>query len=205
MDNKPPDSREKAALQHIERCGLVHTRDIAGLGIPTVVLTRLVRSGQLQRVGRGVYTLPNKSMSALRSFAEVSLRAPRGVICLLSALRIHEIGTQAPFEIWLALPPGVSMPRITSPGIRVVRMSGSALKQGIEKKEIDSVQVPVFNAAKTVADCFKFRNKIGLDVALEALQEAWRTKKATMNDLWLYAEANRVSKVMQPYMEALVG
>jgi len=200
-----PAPHEQSVLLLASRFGLVHTRDVVALGIPTVVLTRLVRVGQLLRVGRGVYTLPDSTMSAQRSIAEVALRAPRGVICLLSALRVHEIGTQAPFEIWLALPPGVAVPRIKSPAIRVVRMSGDALTQGIEKKNFDGVEVRVFSAAKTVADCFKFRNKIGLDVALEALQETWRARKATINQLRQYAATDRVSKVMQPYMEALLG
>jgi len=200
-----PAPHEQSVLLLASRFGLVHTRDVVALGIPTVVLTRLVRVGQLLRVGRGVYTLPDSTMSAQRSIAEVALRAPRGVICLLSALRVHEIGTQAPFEIWLALPPGVAVPRIKSPAIRVVRMSGDALTQGIEKKNFDGVEVRVFSAAKTVADCFKFRNKIGLDVALEALQETWRARKATINQLRQYAVTDRVSKVMQPYMEALLG
>jgi len=192
-------------LQLARRRGLLHARDIAAIGVPTVALTRLVRAGQLERVGRGVYAVPDGPMSAQRSLAEVVLRAPRGVICLLSALRVHEIGTQAPFEVWITLPPGIAAPRIASPALHVTRMSGDALSQGIERIKIDGVQVPVFNAPKTVADCFKFRNKIGLDVAMEALREAWRGKKVTMDDLWRYAAIDRVSKIMLPYMEALVA
>ena len=192
-------------LQLARRRGLLHARDIAALGVPTVALTRLVRAGQLERVGRGVYAVPDGPMSAQRSLAEVALRAPRGVICLLSALRVHEIGTQAPFEVWLALPPGIAAPRIASPALHVMRMSGDALNHGIDRIKIDGVQVPVFNAAKTVADCFKFRNKIGLDVAMEALREAWRGKKISMDDLWRYAAIDRVGRIMRPYMEALVA
>jgi len=192
-------------LQLARRRGLLHARDIAAIGVPTVALTRLVRAGQLERVGRGVYAVPDGPMSAQRSLAEVVLRAPRGVICLLSALRVHEIGTQAPFEVWITLPPGIAAPRIASPALHVTRMSGDALSQGIERIKIDGVQVPVFNAPKTVADCFKFRNKIGLDVAMEALREAWRGKKVTMDDLWRYAAIDRVSEIMRPYMEALVA
>jgi predicted transcriptional regulator of viral defense system len=182
---------------------LLRTGDVAALGVPTVVLTRLVRSGKLVRQGRGLFTLPEHQPSALRSLAEVSLRAPRGVVCLLSALRVHEIGTQAPFEVWLALPPGVIPPRIGSPKLRVVRMSGKSLTEGIERIEIEGVRVPVFNAAKTVADCFKYRNKIGLDVALEALRETRRARKATVDELWRYARICRVANVMRPYLEAV--
>lgn len=182
---------------------LLRTGYVAALGVPTVVLTRLVRSGKLARQGRGLYCLPEHPPSALRSLAEVSLRAPRGVVCLLSALRVHEIGTQAPFEVWLALPPGVIPPRVGSPALRVVRMSGKSLTEGVEHIEIEGVGVPVFNAAKTVADCFKYRNKIGLDVALEALREARRARKASMDDLWRYARICRVANVMRPYLEAV--
>jgi predicted transcriptional regulator of viral defense system len=171
--------------------------------VPTVVLTRLVRAGKLQRAGRSLFTLPDHQPSAQRSLAEVSLRAPRGVVCLLSALRVHEIGTQAPFEVWLALPPGVIPPRIASPALRVVRMSGKSLTEGIGRIEIEGVRVPVFNVAKTVADCFKFRNKIGLDVAREALQEVLRSRRASVDELWRYAGIARVTRVMRPYLEAM--
>ncbi len=182
---------------------VVHPGDISVLGVPTIVLTRLARAGKLERTGRGIYALPGRPSSAHRSLAEISLRAPRGVVCLLSALRVHEIGTQAPFEVWLALPAGVLPPRLNSPAIRVVRMSGDSLTQGIERIEVDGVKVPVFNAAKTIADCFKFRNKIGLDVALEALREGWRERKVKMEGLWRYAKLNRVANVMRPYLEAM--
>ena len=199
-----PATHEQSVLRLAGRRGLLHTRDIAAAGIPTITLTRLVRSGRLLRAGRGVYALPERLGSAHRSLAEVALRAPRGVICLLSALTYHEIGTQAPFEVWLALPAGVTPPRIKSPAIRVVRMTGGSFSQGTRRVAIDGVKVPVYDAAKTVADCFKFRNKIGLDVALEALRESWRERKVTSDALWRYAKVNRVANVMRPYLEGLV-
>lgn len=130
----------------------------------------------------------------------MALGAPRGVVCLLSALRVHGIGTQAPFEVWLAIPPHTSTPRLNQPALRVVRMSGPALSEGVEPIGIDGLQVPVFNANMTVADCFKFRNKIGLDVALEALRDGWAQRKLTMDALWHYAAVNRVANVMRPYL-----
>jgi predicted transcriptional regulator of viral defense system len=203
MKRTPPTTQEQAVLKLARKRGLLHVRDISALGVPTVVLTRLARAGKLERTGRGIYVLPDRPASAHRSLAEIALRTPRGVVCLLSALRVHEIGTQAPFEIWLALPAGVLPPRLNSPTIRVVRMSGGSLTQGIERIEVDGVKVPVFNAAKTIADCFKFRNKIGLDVALEALREGWRERRVTMDGLWRYARLNRVANVMRPYLEAM--
>ena len=130
---------------------------------------------------------------------------PRGVVCLLSALRVHDIGTQAPHEVWLAIPHHMVAPRLNQPRLRIVRMSGSALEQGIEHRTIDGVSVAVFNPAKTVVDCFKYRNKIGLDVALEALRESWRARKVKMDDLWRYATVDRVANVMRPYLEAVAA
>ncbi len=171
MKTSPPKSHEQAALALAKTAPLLHARDLAAHGVPTVALTRLVAAGKLERHGRGLYSLPNRPISEHRSLAEVALRAPRGVICLLSALRVHGIGTQAPFEVWLAMPNKMVAPRMDHPAIRAVRMSGPALTEGIEVKNFDGVGVKVYGAAKTVADCFKFRNKIGLDVALEALRE----------------------------------
>jgi predicted transcriptional regulator of viral defense system len=200
---KPPPSHEQQILALARKQSLLRARDLAEHGLPTMTLSRLVAAGKLQRVARGVYSLPQRSVSAHRSLAEVAIRVPRGVVCLLSALRLHEIGTQAPFEVWLAIPQTMPAPRLERPALRVVRMSGAALSEGIGPVEVDGISVPVFNPAKTVADCFKYRNKIGLDVALEALGEAWRARRVTMDELWHYATIDRVHNVMRPYLEAL--
>ena len=125
-------------------------------------------------------------------------------LCLLTALRVHEIGTQSPFQVWLALPPGIIPPRMASPQLRVVRMSGASLTEGITLIKIDGVPVPVFDAAKTIVDCFKYRNTVGTDVAIEALRDAWRRKKIRMNDVVAAATTNRVATIMRPYLESLV-
>ena len=195
--------QERSVLKLAKRRPLLTTRDLKERELPTVILSRLVAAGKLVRVARGVYRLPTSEISEHSSLAEVSLRVPHGVVCLLSALRVHGIGTQAPFEVWLALPNHFPAPRIQQPALRVMRMSGHALTDGIESTLIDGVKVPVFNAAKTVADCFKFRNKIGLDVALEALRDGWSQRKLTMDALWHYASVDRVSNVMRPYLESL--
>lgn len=196
---------EQAVLELAERRPLLRARDLTAQALPTVVLSRLVAAGKLERVARGVYSLPGRALSEHRSLAEVALRVPRGVVCLLSALRVHGIGTQAPFEVWLAIPPHTPTPRLDQPALRVVRMSGPSLTEGIEPIEIDGVQVPVFNVAKTVADCFKYRNKIGLDVALEALRDGWAQRRLTMDTLWHYAAVNRVANVMRPYLESVAA
>jgi predicted transcriptional regulator of viral defense system len=198
-----PRTHEQAILRLAKQRPLLRARDLDSHAIPTAILGRLVSAGKLERVGRGVYSLPGRPISEFRSLAEVTLRAPQGVICLLSALRVHGIGTQAPFEVWLAIPKNLPLPRFDQPALRAVRMSGAALTEGIEEHKIEGVTVRVFEAAKTVADCFKYRNKIGIDVALEALREGWSQKKFRMDALWRYATIDRVANVMRPYLESI--
>jgi predicted transcriptional regulator of viral defense system len=184
---------------------LLRARDVAQEGLPTIALTRLVEAGKLERVARGLYGVPGASISEHRSLAEVAVRVPKGVVCLLSALRVHEIGTQAPHEVWIAIPQQMTAPRLDQPAVRIVRMSDAALAEGVERLKIDGVEVPMFNAARTVVDCFRFRNKIGLDVALEALRDGWRQRKFTLDELWRHATAGRVANVMRPYIEAITA
>lgn len=202
MRHRPDGTLEEAALALAERQSLLRARDLSQRGISTVVLSRLVAQGKLERVTRGIYTLPGRTLSEHRSLAEAALRVPKGVVCLLSALRVHGIGTQSPFEVWMAMPSNSPSPRPEAPALRVVRMSGAALTEGIVRVEIDGVPVPVFDADKTVADCFKYRNKIGIDVALEALREGWSQGKLSMDALWRYAAVDRVANVMRPYLES---
>lgn len=184
--------------------GLIRPRDLDALGLPSVALTRLVRQGLLTRVGRGLYARPDRSVSEHGTLAEVARKHPQTIVCLLSALRVHDLTTQSPFEVWLAIPNKARAPKMGYPPLRIVRFSGAALTNGIEDRQIDGVTVRVTNVARTVADCFKFRNKIGLDVAMEALQEAWRAKRVSMDELWRYATLCRVANVMRPYMDTLV-
>ena len=198
-------TQEQQVLRLARARALLRAREVTEHGLPTIALTRLVQAGKLERVARGLYGLPGAKTSEHRSLAEVSARVPKGVVCLLSALRVHEIGTQAPFEVWIAIPQHMVTPRLDQPAIRVVRMSDGALADGVERLRIDGVDVPVFNAARTVVDCFRFRNKIGLDVALEALRDGWRQRKFTMDDLWIHATRGRVANVMRPYIEAITA
>jgi predicted transcriptional regulator of viral defense system len=196
---------EESVLALARKRPLLRARDLAEHALPTVALTRLVAAGKLERIARGVYSLPGRALSEHRSLAEVSLRVPQGVVCLLSALRVHGIGTQAPFEVWLAIPHHFSTPRLDQPALRAVRMSGPAMTEGIERMPIDGIDVPVFTAEKTVADCFKFRNKIGLDVALEALREGWTRGLLSMDALTRHAATDRVANVMRPYLESVAA
>ena len=183
--------------------GLIRPRDLIAQGLPRVALTRLVRQGLLTRVARGLYACPDRTVSEHGTLAEVARKHPQAIVCLLSALRVHNLTAQSPFEVWLAIPNKARAPKLEYPPLRIMRFSGTALTEGIEDHQVDGVTVRVTNVARTVADCFKFRNKIGLDVALEALQEAWANKRISMDELWRYATLCRVANVMRPYMESL--
>jgi predicted transcriptional regulator of viral defense system len=191
------------ALDLVEKRGRARAKDLEAAGIPRVILTRLVRDGRLRRITRGVYGLPEQPVDENDDLVSVAQRSSQGVFCLLTALRFHDLTSQSPFEIWLAIPNKARPPAMDYPPLRAVRFSGPALSEGVEIHHIKDFPIRVYSAAKTVADCFKYRNKIGLDVALEALREAWREKRATMDELWRYARVCRVDKVMQPYLESL--
>ncbi len=196
-------SKIRKALEIARKAGVVRPKELAAQGIPTVYLRRLTRRGLLVQSGRGLYRVSTAELTAHHDLAEAAKRVPRGVVCLPSALRYHELTTQIPHEVWLALDGKARSPRPGWPPLRVVRMSGKALTAGIEEHRIEGVPVRVYSPAKTVADCFKYRNKIGLDVALEALRDAWRQRRVTMDDLWRYAGVCRVANVMRPYLEAI--
>lgn len=193
-----------AALIMARKTGVLRASEVREQGISPTVLTRLVTDGKLTRVGRGLYALPGgRSASENRSVVEAVKRVPHGVVCLLTALRVHELGTQAPFEVWLAIDEKARKPRVESPPLRIVRFSGAALTQGVERRRMEGVEVPIYTPAKTVADCFKYRNKLGLDVALEALREYLREFRTGREELRRYAKVCRVEQVMRPYVEAM--
>jgi predicted transcriptional regulator of viral defense system len=183
--------------------GVLRPRDLQARGIPRVYLQDLYERGLLQRLGRGVYAASDTDLSEHHSLAEVCAHAPRAAICLLSALRFHDLTTQNPRQVWVTLPLHAHRPRLDYPPLRLVYASGAALTSGVEDHHIEGVLVRVYSPAKTVADCFKYRSKVGLDVALDALRDCWRARRCTMEDLWRYAEVCRVANVMRPYLEAI--
>ena len=178
-------------------------KDVTAQGLHPEHLRRLHQKGLLVRSDRGVYRLAGGKFSEKLTLAETAKRVPNGVVCLLSALLHHEIGTQMPSEVWLAVKRRAAIPRGVRTGLRIMTISEPAFEAGIEEQEIDGVRVKFYSPAKTIVDCFKFRNKVGLDVALEALRDAWRKRKVTMADLDRFAKINRVTNVMRPYLEML--
>jgi len=194
---------QQAEISFRQNGGVLKTTQALALGIHPRTLYSLRAHGRLIQVNRGLYRLADQKLTEHHGLAMISKLVPRGIICLLSALRFHRLTTQAPFEVWLALGRAMRKPKINHQPIRIVRFSGAALGMGVDKHVIEGVTVHVYNPAKTVADCFKYRHKIGLDVALEALREGWRERRFTMDELWCYGKICRVANVMQPYLEAL--
>jgi predicted transcriptional regulator of viral defense system len=202
-NDMPRTSKSNQVLNIVRKSGILRPRDLASRSIPRTYLQRLHEQGLLVKEARGLYKLPDAEVTENHSLAEACKRVPRGVVCLLSALQFHKLTTQAPSEVWLALDRKARAPREGGQPLRLVRMSGRALTEGIEDHRIEGVAVKVYKPAKTVADCFKYRNKIGLDVALEALRDYRQKQRAGMDELWRFAKICRVERVMRPYLEAL--
>ena len=198
------NSPENQVLELAQQ-GLLRVCDLTSRGLHPEYLRRLYQKGLVRREGRGLYIAANAEISVHYGLAQVAKRVSHGVICLLSALSFHEIGTQLPHQVWMAIDRRAARPKMQFPPLRVMRFSGVALTEGIETYQIEGVPVQIFNPAKTVADCFKYRNKIGLDVALEALKECILDRRTTMDDLWHFAKVCRMTNVMRPYMEAIVA
>jgi predicted transcriptional regulator of viral defense system len=200
----PKPARERIVALARPR-GFLSASAVAEAGIHTQELTRLVEDGTLERVARGRYRLADADITEHHALALAAVAAPAGVVCLLSALSFHGIGTQLPAELWVAIERGKTAPRLSSVRLRVIRYSGAAFSEGIETHVIERQRVRVYGVAKTLADLFKARNRIGLDVAVEALREAWRDRRFTIPELDRAAHTCRVAHVMRPYVEAVVA
>ena len=188
----------------IRRKGAVRSRELVEAGVARAQLSRLVATGDLVRLARGIYTVPGAvHTEGDEGVLVVAERIADVRLCLLTALRLHGLTTQSPFEVWIAIANKDRVPRLDWPSLRVVRFSGEALNAGLELRKIDGRPVRVTGVAKTVADCFKFRNLVGLDVAIEALRDALRARATTIDELWKYARICRVGNLMRPYLEAV--
>ena len=197
---KYPEKKIEALLR---RNGIVRTRDLVTAGASRMGLARRVATGELQRVARGLYSLPGHTGGEHQALVLVARRAPDTLFCLLTALRFHGLTTQNPAEVWIAIGNKDHPPRLEYPPLRAVRFSESSRQPGVEIHRVQKTPIRVTGPAKTIADCFKFRNKIGLDTALEALRDARRANKVTADELWRAAKSDRVANIMRPYLEAL--
>jgi predicted transcriptional regulator of viral defense system len=194
-------SHRDRAITVARRKGVARAKDFDAAGVPRVYLRRLRDEGVFISPARGFYQLADAELSAAHSLAEAAEAAPKGVIALISALQFHGLTTQTPHEVWMLQPSKAWTPKNPPVALRIVRASGQALTSGVERHIIDGVSVPITVPAKTIADCFKYRSKVGLDIALEALRDALRKKRATADEIWRYALIDRVGNVMRPYLE----
>lgn len=201
---KAGDGLSRARNLFRRHSGVLRTKDALRLGIHRETLYRLRDSGELARLGRGLYRLSDLPPLGNPDLVTVALKIPSAVVCLISALAFHELTTQIPHEVYLALPRGAETPRLDHPPIRVFWFTQKAFAFGLEVHRLDGTRVRIYSPEKTVADCFKYRNKIGLDTAREALKFYLERRKKNLDTLLQAAEVCRVSRVMRPYLEALV-
>lgn len=196
-------SRLLQASDTAKAIGVFRARDFVAAGYSREYLRRLVGRRQVRQLRRGLYASAAFDGDHNQSLVEAAKKVPRGVVCLISALQFHQIGTQSPHQVWLAVPRGTNFPRAGQLPFRFCEFSESSHAFGVQEHKVAGGTVRVFSPAKTVADCFKYRNKYGLDVAVEALREGWREKRFTMNELAIATEVCRVRRVVQPYLEML--
>jgi len=197
------DSHPLDLLDYLRVKGVVRPRDVEAIGIPRKYLSRLVERGLAERIGRGLYMAADAEWEPHHSLAAVAARVPHGVVCLLSALLFHELTSELPRETWLAIDTTAWRPLLGPLPVRVVRFSEAALSTGVEEHIIEGVPVHVTNPAKTVVDCFRFRHKIGVDVAIEALRDCRRKRACSNDELMEYATVCRMTNVLRPYLEAV--
>ncbi len=196
-------SKLEQAVTLAKERGVLTSKDLESHGIPRQYLHRLEQVGLVERTSRGIYTCIEGDITEYHSYVEVCKRINHGVLCLATALRFHELTTQSPWQVWLAIPHKARRPQVQYPSLRLFYMSGLSFTSGIEEHEFEGATIRVFNVAKTVADCFKFRHKIGIDVAVEALKEYWFERRGTIDELCHYADICRVHNVMRPYLHML--
>jgi len=197
-------SYRERALALVRARGIARARDFTAAGIPLTYLKRLTDAGELVRLGRGLYQDPERvGEDIAHNLAEAARLAPNGVVSLVSALRHHELTTQLPHAVWMTIPHKARTPKADGLPLEIVRATGEVLTAGVEHVQVEGVDVPIYNVAKTIADCFKHRRHIGEDVAIEALRDALRLRKTTLSDIMLYAKIDRVAERVSPYLKAL--
>jgi predicted transcriptional regulator of viral defense system len=203
---KPQGAAQRArALELLKSRGMLRLRDFTVHGIDAETLARLTREKMVVRRARGLYQLPDTETEAAHTFAEAAILVPKGIICLTSALQFHELTVQTPSAVWMAIERTAWRPKIQYPPIRFVRWTEQFLKEGISRHRIEGVDVQITDLARTIVDCFRYRNKVGVDVAMEGLREGLRQRRCTPDELWHYAQQARVWSVMRPYIEATVS
>ncbi|MGB8839894.1 MAG: type IV toxin-antitoxin system AbiEi family antitoxin domain-containing protein [Aliidongia sp.] len=200
-----PNTQRSRALDLLKARGMLRLKDFVAEGIGPETLARLLREGTVARPARGLYQLPDAELEATHTLAEAASLVPKGIVCLTSALQFHELTLQMPSAVWMAIERTAWRPKIASPPIRFVRFSGPTLTDGVVRHRIEGVEVAITEPARTIVDCFRYRGKVGLDVAMEGLREGLRRRRCTPDELWRYASTARIWSVMRPYLEAMVS
>ena len=183
---------------------IVRTEELSSAGVHRETIHRMVKAGDIVKLARGLYSFPNYQPTEHYSLIEAQKLVDQGVVCLLSALSYHDIGTQNPSEIWMAIPRKTRHPKIDNSPVKIVQFSGEGYRNGIETHIIENNEIQIYNIPKTIADCFKYRNKLGIDVAIEALKDVILNERTTVDELLKYSEICRVRRIITPYMESLV-
>lgn len=191
------------AIEIISKGGMVRLREIKAAGIPEVVVARLAKAGRVVRLARGLYQMPDADLHASHTLAEVAKIVPKGVVCLISALVYHELTLQMPPFVWIAIDVHTRQPSHRYPPMRFVRFSRKALSEGVEQHMIEGAPVRITSPARTIVDCFRFRNKIGVDIAISAMREALRKRRCTPDEIVRHARSLRIASVVRPYLEAI--
>lgn len=199
-----PTTAANKAIEILAKSGMARLHELKAAGIPETVVARLTRAGRVVRLARGLYQLPDADLQTSHTLAEVAKIVPKGVICLISALVYHELTLQLPPFVWVAIEVHTRQPKHRYPPMRFVRFSKKGLIEGVEQHMIEGVQVKITSPARTIVDCFRFRNKIGVDIAISAMREALRKRVCTPDDIMSHARSLRIASVVRPYLEAMI-
>lgn len=200
-----PLSQRRMAHTVLKARGIARLAELRAEGVTAATLSRMERDGEVLRLARGLYQLSDAPLDAHHSLAEAAKRVPKGVVCLVSALAFHQLTDQLPRQVWIAIGQKDWAPKADGAPVRLVRFTNRLLTGGVESHTVEGVPVKIFGVAKTIADCFRYRNKIGLSVAIEGLQEALRQRKTTPGEIARQAERGGVATVIRPYLEALTA
>ncbi len=195
--------KRNSVVEETQNHGFFRTRDLETLGLSFAKLRKLMEEGTIERIARGLYRFVKTEPTEHHTLAAVCARIPNGIICLLSALRYHEIGTQLPRQVWIAIPHKARAPKLPEFPIRLIRFSGPSLRYGVESVTMEGIEARITSPARTMVDCFRFRRLVGRDVALEAMRETLREKKATPDEIWRAAEICRAKSLVGPYLEVM--
>lgn len=205
MSARRIESQKETALRLLGEHGLMRTSELKAAGVHYQTMARMREEGVVLRTGRGLYRLPAMEYCQYITFAEVAKTMPKGTICLISALQFHELTLQIPPFVWVAIGRKDRMPRISHPPVRAIRFGDKAMSAGVERHVLNKIETPIFDPAKTIVDCFRYRKRIGIDIALEGLRNGVRERKAHPDQIVSHARNLNIWSVLRPYLDATLA